>query len=150
MRRHHRDLQILSEMNLTNLIDTAFTLLIAFMLVAPMIKHGIDIDLPKVSAKNIQTETKALTIVIDEAPTPGMSEPIYIEDRRVELEEIPAIIEDWQTRYAQVNVVIEADRASTYNTFAEVMGVLKRIGIDNVGLITQPEEARTARLEPES
>ena len=48
MRRHRRQLNVLSEINLTNLVDTSFVLLIGFMLMAPTIKHGIKIEYPQV------------------------------------------------------------------------------------------------------
>lgn len=140
MRRHHEALQILSEMNLTNLLDTAFILLIAFMLVAPMLKHGIELDLPKVSRKDLQTEAKTITIVIAKSPEEGFAEPIYVEDQRVDLEGLEAIIRDTMEKFANFSVAIEGDEASSLGTFAQVVGLLQNLGVEKIGLVTEPLE----------
>ena len=140
MRRHRRDLEILSEMNLTNLLDTAFILLIAFMLVAPMLKHGIDLDLPVVSQQALQSESNTVVIAIAKRPLEELTEPIYIEDKRVDLDELEGIIRDKMRKFPDFDVAIEADKTVTYETFAKVLGLLKNLGIDNIGLVTEPEE----------
>ena len=140
MRRHRRDLEILSEMNLTNLLDTAFTLLIAFMFVAPMMKHGIELELPKVSRGPLESATHTVTIVINKRPAEDLSEPIYIDEERVDLDSLEEKMREIQNRYDAFNVAIEADAASTYDTFAKVLARLKNMGIENVGLVTEPEE----------
>ena len=142
MRRHHRDLSILSEMNLTNLLDTAFTLLIAFMLVAPTIKHGIELELPKISRGEMQTESKTLTIAIKKKAFEDTVEPIYIEDQRVTLDNLKDIIRERQAIYPKMSVLIEADKDATYDTVAKVLATLQNLGINNVGLPTLPEDLK--------
>lgn len=140
MRRHYRELIILSEMNLTNLLDTAFTLLISFMLVAPTIKHGIELELPRISRQEMQTDIKTLTIAIKKKQFEDTVEPIYVEDDRVELEELKTIIAMHRELYPQMSVLIEADKAATYDTVAKVLATLQNLGINNVGLPTRPED----------
>ena len=140
MRRHRRDLEIISEMNLTNLLDTAFILLIAFMLVAPMLKHGIEIELPEVSRGPIQTSENTITIVIQKSPEEGFPPRIYIEEQRVELGEIEEIIRANMERYAALSIAIECDRNATFEPYAKIMSLLQNIGIKNIALVTLPED----------
>jgi biopolymer transport protein ExbD len=139
MRRHRRDLRILSEINLTNMVDTAFILLIGFMLLAPAIKHGLQLELPQVSqASELSTDAKTVTIVIKKRELAGTSEPIYIEDERVELDEIEGIIARKQALYPKLDVIIEGDAESTLDTFAKVLSILKGMGIESIGVPTDP------------
>ncbi len=138
MRRHHRSLEINSELNLTNMLDTAFTLLIAFMLVAPMIKHGIDLRMPQVRSGQIATSTNTTTIVIAGAPEEGFEEPIYIEDQRVTLADLEGLLAERQMSFDNMSVVVEADKSVTWNTVAQVLGTAKRLGITSIGLVFEP------------
>jgi biopolymer transport protein ExbD len=144
MKRHRQDLEIFSEMNLTNMLDTAFILLLAFLLVAPMIKHGIELELPGTAAGALSTETKTLTVAIGRSPGEGLPDRIYIEDRRVTLEEMSQIVRERQTEDAKLSVLVEADRKVTYETIAQVMASLKAIGIEAIDLPTEPVD-----MEPE-
>ncbi len=139
MRRHHRSLEIMSEMNLTNLLDTAFTLLIAFMLVAPMLKHGIELRLPKVDAGTLATETSTVTIVVSKAPEEGFEEPIYIEDQRLTLDEMEEVLRQKMRTFESVSVVIEGDRAAAWEAVARVMSRVHHMGITSVGIIFEPD-----------
>jgi biopolymer transport protein ExbD len=143
MKRHRRDLEVMSDLNLTNMIDTAFVLLIVFILVAPAMKSGLDINLPKVEGGESKPTdvNKTLTISIGKSPGAGLSEPIIVEDRRLTLDELRATIESKRMLNSKLDVVIEADRTSTYDTFAQVLSVLKALNIENIGLITDPVEA---------
>jgi biopolymer transport protein ExbD len=139
VKRHHQELNILTEMNLTNLMDTAFILLIAFLLVAPVLKHGIEIDLPKVSVAPISTESKTVTIVITRSPEAGFGEQIYVEDERISLEDLDALIQDKKAQYEKLDIMIEVDKTARYDIFAQVLARLKNLGVENIGLPTEPE-----------
>ena len=139
MRRRRRNLEVMSEMNLTNLIDMAFTLLIAFMLVAPMLKHGIELRLPQVAAGQITTETTTITIVVARSPEEGLMEPIYIEDQRVTLEEMEEVLRQRMDLYESISVVVEGDRQATYEPISRVLARIQRMGITSIGLIFDPD-----------
>jgi biopolymer transport protein TolR len=146
MRRHRQELQPFTEMNVTNLLDTAFTLLMAFMIVAPSIKHGIDLEVPTTRGEIIdKDETKTLTIVIKRGDGEGAADRIYITDtgneenaREVSLEELARDLELTRMTYPDLDVFLEADRKVTYDTFAQALGTIKSTGIENVGLVTDP------------
>lgn len=152
MRRHRQELQPFTEMNVTNLLDTAFTLLMAFMIVAPSIKHGIDLQVPQTQGGIIdKDDTKTITVVI-ERNDEGGEDRIYIEDtgaeekaRRVSLEELSKDLELKRMTFPQMDVFLEVDREVSYDTFARTLGTIKATGIENVGLITEPADAEAVK-----
>ncbi|HOE96167.1 MAG TPA: biopolymer transporter ExbD [Candidatus Sumerlaeota bacterium] len=154
MRRHRRDLEVLSDMNLTNLLDTAFILLMAFMLVAPMLKTGIDLNLPRVGAGQLQGQQKTVTISIAKPQVEGQSERIYVDDARVTYEELEEKLAETKSNYQAFSVAIEADAEATYQSVARVLSLLKAMQITSVGLVTDPaasnqQAGSAAAPEPE-
>lgn len=149
MRRHRRQLNVISDLNLTNLLDTAFVLLIAFMLVSPVIRMGIDLQLPKVTQAPIQIDSESkstLTISIRKKQIEGAEEPIYVDgERRVTMEELREIIEQKKAGDPKLAVVVEGDTNASFGPVAKVLGMLKNMGIANVGIPTDPEDAAPAR-----
>jgi biopolymer transport protein ExbD len=140
MRRHRQDLEIFSEMNLTNMLDTAFILLLAFLLVAPMIKHGIELELPATGAGALNTETKTITNAIARSAGEGLPDRIYIEDQRVTIEELSQIVQQRNAQEANLSVLVETDRRVAYESFVQVMAALKAIGIEAIDLPTEPSD----------
>jgi biopolymer transport protein TolR len=146
MRRHRQELQPFTEMNVTNLLDTAFTLLMAFMIVAPSIKHGIDLELPQTRGEIIdRDDTKTISVIIERSDEEGGEDRIYIEDtseqdkaRRVTLEELARDLELQKMTHPKLDVSLEADGRVRHETFAKALGVIKASGIESVGIVTEP------------
>ena len=138
MRRHRQELKPMSEMNVTNLLDTAFILLMAFMIVAPAIKHGIELDLPKVSAANIDS-TKTVTVVVRRAPLDQSGEWIYVEERRLLPKELGEELVRKKRIFPEMDVLVEGDKDVRWETMARVLATITAAGIENVSLVTEPE-----------
>lgn len=144
MRRHIRQYDAIADLNLTNLLDVSFVLLLAFMMVAPSLKTGLSVDLPRVEqhVAGLDQEGKTITVEIRKQPLEG----VYVDDRRLQIaasedpdaRTLERVIADKRSKYPAISVVIEADRASQYETFARVVAALQALGIDNVGLVTKP------------
>lgn len=128
----------MTEMNVTNLLDTAFILLMAFMIVAPAMKHGLELELPEVTAANIDSK-KTLTVVILLPALRGGESRFYIDDRRLTLDEIQGEIQRQKKVYPDLDVMIEGDANVPYGSFVKALAAVQRAGIDNVGLMTDPE-----------
>jgi biopolymer transport protein TolR len=119
----------------------------AFMIVAPSIKHGIDLQVPETRGEIIdKDETKTITVVIEPGEDGG-EDRIYVEDtsleekaRRVSLEELSRDLELKKMTFPQMDVFLEVDRQVSYDTFAKTLGTIKATGIENVGLVTDPIE----------
>jgi biopolymer transport protein TolR len=127
-RAHHLN----AEINLTNLIDVAFVLLIIFMITAPILQGGIEVDLPKADAAPITSSEAVIVSVVDNGD-------IYIDKARLgSLEEfetaLRAVLGD---RPEDREVVLKGDRSAVWGRMAEVMGVMGRLGV-NLGVAVEP------------
>lgn len=146
MRRHRRDYEVMSEMNLTNLLDTAFVLLIAFIMASPSMRQGLQIDLPKVGGPAealVQKSKEVLTITLRKNPLQGAADQIVVGEARLDLDQLSAMIDLKKASTKDLDVILEADKAVTYETVAQVIGILKNRGIENVGLPTEPADAQS-------
>ena len=137
MKRHRDEIKPISEMNVTNLLDTAFILLMAFMLVAPTINHGIELELPRVTAQNIDT-SETVTIAIKKKPSLDSLDYIYFEGERVSLKQLGELLIERREAVPDIDVLIEADRGEVIDTLAKVLATVKSSGIESVGIATDP------------
>ncbi|MCX7717913.1 MAG: biopolymer transporter ExbD [Candidatus Sumerlaeaceae bacterium] len=144
MRRHRKALRPVTEINLTSLLDVAFVLLIAFMIVAPSLRHGLEIDLPTVTegapALTAGGTPQSYTIVVPK-PGPGGQE-YYLNDSPSALRDIETRLRLQRESGAKVAVEIQADREVPYETFVQVVAAVRRAGIEAVGL---PVEAGSVK-----
>ncbi len=127
MRRERRKLNLTTDINVTSLVDVSLTLLIIFILVAPMIKHGIEINLPRVSAGGIELEGQAVITVDGD-------ERVFFNERRILFEDIARRIE----QAPPAIVYIQADESVSHGVIIGIMGEIKKAGIDNIGIVTEP------------
>lgn len=149
MKRHRRDLRPITEINLTSLLDVSFVLLIAFMLVAPSLKYGVEIKLPTIAENQVTpaplVETKNLATVT-----------LTADGATVMLDDTPVPIAELQTRLtarresnAKLAVEIKADRATPYEAFVRVVTAIRFAGIETVGLPVEAEGLSGAtKVEP--
>lgn len=167
MRRHRQPLHAMSEMNVTNLLDTAFILLIVFMLVAPQLSQGIKVDLPKVvaaSALDIPPD-KTFLISIEKlaAAADDKKEQVYARQQPVDLEELKSMVKDEQeklksktpseqTSKPELGVVVEADKEASWQGVSSVLNALAQVGVTRVGFKTLPaaEEGKAAPASTDS
>ncbi len=128
MRRQGRKLNLNTDINVTSLVDVSLTLLIIFVLVAPMIKHGIEVNLPRVSTRGIDLQGQVVITVDGD-------NRIFFNERRISFEDIAGRLEQGPPEV----VFLKADRDVSYGTIVEIMGEIKRAGIDNIGMVTEPK-----------
>lgn len=126
----------LAEINVTPLVDVMLVLLIVFMISAPLMQQGLQIDLPKANSGTLNETPEQLILEIDK------NHKISIADHVIEsgtlFKKLEAIVE---ARPA-TEVVIQADRSIAYGFVAQVMAEVKRAGIHRVGLATEPADPR--------
>lgn len=129
----------LSEINVTPLVDVMLVLLIIFMVTAPMMQQGIDVDLPETAASGVETSSEPFILVIDK------SEKIVIsgskDKNRVEisLKNLrPKLAAIFSTRKNK-QIYIQADKSVSYGFVAATMAEIRAAGILNVGLVTLPK-----------
>ena len=142
MRRHRKGVKPVSEINLTSLLDVTFVLLIAFMIMTPSLKYGVEIDLPGMSegAPRLSSDQSNLAVIsiskglVGDA---GQTGPrlFMLDGEAFELAELETQLREMNTAAeGALGVEINADRDIPYEAFVQVIGALRRAGIEGVGL----------------
>jgi biopolymer transport protein TolR len=124
--------QLLSDINVTPLVDVMLVLLIIFMVTAPMMMHGVKVDLPRTESKNIKTEEDPLLLTITKKGD------IFIEDYKVEYKDLRGKLEKIFANRAGKEILLQADKEVPYGVVMRVMAQVKEAGITKVGMITKP------------
>jgi TolR protein len=119
----------MSEINVTPLVDVMLVLLIIFMVTAPLLQQGIDVNLPQAKGKALPPEER-LTIVIKKD---GL---IFLNDNPFTLPELKNKLE--ALSQSNPDVFLRADKDVSYGLVAQVMGEVKEAGIEKLGMITEP------------
>lgn len=133
MRRFRREFHPMAEINVTNLVDVVLVLLIIFMIAAPMIQSGVDIQLPKTSEAPRDVSTGiVVSITKDKA--------ILIDNYKVSLADFESRLKTIRDVKKYRPVYIRADERVPYGTVMDIMAKIKKLGIENVGLVTEPEK----------
>jgi biopolymer transport protein ExbD/biopolymer transport protein TolR len=130
-----RSLPLSADINLINLVDVAFTLLVIFMITAPILQGGVEVRVPEAEVAPIPA-SEAIVVSIDREGT------IYIDDASVSLEEFKAAIRDVWTLKGTPTVYVRGDEAAAYGIVLKVVAALKAAEIDVVGLVAEPEVRR--------
>lgn len=133
-RRQSRSYSAMSEINIANLVDVVLVLLIIFMISAPLLQSGIEINLPKTRAAVIEDEVEGIVITVDSLGG------IYVNDIWARLENLQEAVENEMAASGASVVYIRGDSAVPYGIAIAVIGHLKDMGIANVGLVTGREE----------
>ena len=124
---------VLSEINVTPLVDVMLVLLIIFMVTAPMMQQGLDVELPETQASGVPTTDEPFVLVIKKDGS------LYAGQKNLERRGLAAKLAAIFSTRKNKEVYIQADRAVDYGTVAEVMGEVRAAGIYSVGLITLPK-----------
>jgi len=132
-RKRQYDLELVSDINVTSLVDVMMTLLIIFIIVAPMLEQGIDITLPTADPKRIDV-AEVLTISVAE------NERVYLEGQRVTLDELGERLANVHAAREDVAVLIKADTDLKYGKVIEVLDTVRGVGITRLAMATKPVE----------
>ncbi|HYW68166.1 MAG TPA: biopolymer transporter ExbD [bacterium] len=132
-RKRQYDLDLVSDINVTSLVDVMMTLLIIFIIVAPMLEQGIDITLPTADPKRIDV-AEVLTISVSE------NERVYLEGQRVTLEQLTERLSNVRAAREDVAVLIKADTDLRYGRVVEVLDTVRGVGISRLAMATKPVE----------
>jgi len=129
----------MTELNVTSLVDVMTTLLIIFILVAPMLKQGLPVDLPKTTEAEPIDQTKAAVVTIQK------DGKLFLDGNRFTAEALTTVFEMRVMQNPDLNVLVEADGATAYSTVVEVFNNLRKAGVAKLGLVTEEEKKGTGR-----
>ncbi len=123
----------LAQVNVTSLVDVTLVLLIVFMLTAPLLSEGIDVDLPAAEAQGIDMSDSWVLSVLEDGS-------VYLNEKKVTDEQLRAEIETRILTSGTREVFVRGDAGVDYGAVVRLIGVLKGAGIENVGLVSRPED----------
>lgn len=131
------DRRILSSINVTPFVDVMLVLLVIFMVTAPMMESGIDVNLPRVEAGQVTAMEEPLVVTIDREGR------IFINTRQLVPSELGVKLRAIFERRADRVVYLKADEDVPYGTVARVMSEVRRSGVERIAMITEtPREKR--------
>jgi len=121
----------LAEINVTPFVDVVLVLLIIFLITAPMMLGGIDVRVPKTETRSIQPEERlVLTITKDRG--------VFLDNQPISLDRLSKVLSGVVRRNPKAAVFLKADEAVAYGVVMKVMDVIKKAGVDRVGMVTEP------------
>ena len=126
--------RLMSDINVTPFVDVMLVLLIIFMVTAPMMMQGVEVNLPKTTAKHIKTDDQPLLLSINK------KREIFIEDHQMELDTLEYKIMKIFENRREKSIVLRADKDVSYGFVIKVIAAVKRAGIDKLGMATEPED----------
>lgn len=129
----HLGLDVRAEINVTSLVDVAFTLLIIFMITAPILQGGVEIEVPRAPAAPLQA-SEGIVITIDREGG------LYLDDVPVTMDEFDAAVVQVIRRRDAEMVYVKGDANVSYGAVLRVIGKLKEADIEAVSLVAEPEE----------
>ena len=131
--------ELMSDINVTPFVDVMLVLLIIFMVTAPMMIQGLNVDLPEATAKPLDSEKEQLIITIDK------DHHVHINDYQVTVESLSAkLIKILQSR-GDREVYLKADKNIPYGIVVQVMAEIKGAGVEQLGMITEPAVMKKIR-----
>lgn len=122
----------LSEINITSLVDVTLTLLIIFMMTAPYIQGGVEVNLPEADTREV---------IVEEGPVISVTKnrQIFFEEEAVSLEELKARLQGYLPQRETVPIYLKADQEIPYGFVLQVMAAIEREGFLNLSLVAERE-----------
>jgi biopolymer transport protein TolR len=124
--------RLMSDINVTPFVDVMLVLLIIFMVTAPMMTQGVDVDLPKVTAEPLNTEKEPLIITVDKQGR------IFIVEFEVTLDYLSDKLLKILENRSDKEVYLKADAGIAYGIVVQVMAEIKAAGVNKLGMVTDP------------
>jgi biopolymer transport protein TolR len=124
---------LMSEINVTPFVDVMLVLLIIFMVTAPMMTQGVDIDLPETSSEPLESKNEHLIVTIDK------NQKVFIAEYEVSIENFKEKLENILSGRQNREVYLKADKNVAYGAVARVMSEIKNAGVEKLGIVTDPD-----------
>ena len=126
----------MSDINVTPLVDVMLVLLIIFMVTAPMMQQGVDVDLPQTTSRPIEGQEERIVITINS------KREVFINQEKVDPLLLRRRLERSTAAKLNKEVLLRADRSVPYGFVVQTMAEIKNAGIEKLGMVTEPLEER--------
>ena len=131
----HRIGGTLAEINIIPLVDVTLVLLLIFMLTAPLMYRGVDVNLPKTSGKPTTVEERMVL-------TLSKDQNVYLNDKLIPMASLEQALRDMFKNRQDKTIYLRADQALQYGFVVETMDRVRRSGIEKLGMVTEPTRTR--------
>jgi biopolymer transport protein TolR len=126
--------RFMSDINVTPLVDVMLVLLIIFMVTAPMMMQGVEVNLPKTTTKHIKTREEPLILTVNK------EREIFLENHHINLDDLERKVKRIFENRREKEVLLRADKDVPYGFVIKVIARVKRAGIDKLGMVTEPTD----------
>jgi biopolymer transport protein TolR len=135
-KRRHRRRPVMSEINVTPMVDVMLVLLIIFMVSAPLLTVGVPIDLPQTQAKSLDQDREPLTVSVK------LDGQVFLQNSEIKVDELVAKLQAITQARGGLDerIYVRGDRHVDYGTVMRVMGRLSAAGFRRVALVTEVEQ----------
>ena len=127
--------QLASQINVTPLVDVMLVLLVIFMVTAPMIQQGVQVNVPRVKASALPGKEEQFVVSITR------NQEVYLNDTRLGLDQLTEKLQAIAVVRPDREVFVRADEDVPYGTVIKTMAAIKAAGIENVGMVTEMPQA---------
>jgi biopolymer transport protein TolR len=131
----------LSEINVTPMVDVMLVLLIIFMVSAPMLTTGVDVDLPSARAPAMEMDQEKLLLTVT------ADEKVYLGETEVPYDRLESALSSNARLRQEKELYVQADEDARYGFVVKVLAIVRRAGIEKLGLVTDPVGEGDARAE---
>jgi len=121
----------LSEINVTPFVDVMLVLLVVFLVTAPMLFRGIDVRVPRTETRTVQPEERLVLTVTKEGA-------VFVGEQPITLARLERLLAGLHQRNPKAAVFLRADERAAYGSVVKVMDIVKKAGIDRLGMVTEP------------
>ncbi len=128
----------LADINVTPFVDVMMVLLVIFMITAPLLESGIEIDLPKTKTVRVVSQEKVV-VTIDK------KQNVYVGNTPVNIHRLGSYVLDQMKGESDSPVFVRCDESVSFGAFAQVVDALKQANVTNISIVTEPLSTRGSR-----
>ena len=125
--------EVMNEINMTPLVDVMLVLLIIFIITVPVMKHAVNVDLPRASSQREETRPQTIRLSVDAQGA------YYWNESKVADDALPALLQAEAAKNPQPDLHIRGDKNVRYERVAQAMAAAQQAGVRKIGFITEPK-----------